>query len=54
MQKRIENVKFSKALARHTQIRDKNPSLGYMCPDDSHQRSPNVPKFEDRSQEKTE
>ena len=37
-----------------TQIRNHNPSLGYICPGEPHQRSPNAPKFEDRSQEETE
>ena len=46
MQKPIQRVKFAKAIARHTKIRDQNPSLGYICP--------NAPKFEDRSQEETE
>ena len=32
----------------------KNPSLGMICPGDPHQRNPNAPKFEDRSQEETE
>ena len=32
----------------------KNPSLGMIRPGDPHQRNPNSPKFEDRSQEKTE
>ena len=54
MQKPIQRVKFSKAIARHTKIRDQNPSLGYICPGEPHQRSPNAPKFEDRSQEETE
>ena len=40
--------------ARHTKIRDQNPSLGYFCPGEPHQRSPNAPKFEDRSQEETD
>ena len=48
MQKPIQRVKFTKAIARHAKIRDQNPSLGYICP------SPNAPKFEDRSQEETE
>ena len=47
----IRRVKFSKAIARHAYIRDQNPALGYICPSDTHQRSPNAPKFEDRSQE---
>ena len=50
MQKPIQRVKFTKAIARHTKIRDQNPSLGYICPGEPHQRSPNAPKFEDRSQ----
>ena len=51
MPKPIQRVKFTKAIARHTKIRDQNPSLGYICPGEPHQRSPNAPKFEDRSQE---
>ena len=54
MQKPIQRVKFTKAIARHTKIRDQNPSLGVICPDEPHERSPNAPKFEDRSQEETE
>ena len=54
MPKPIQRVKFTKAVARHTQIRDQNPSLGYICPGEPHERSPNAPKFEDRSQEETE
>ena len=54
MQKPIHRVKFTKAVARHTKIRDQNPSLGFICPGEPHQRSSNAPKFEDRSQEETE
>ena len=54
MPKPIQRVKFTKAIARHTTIRDQNPSLGYICPGEPHQRSHNAPKFEDRSQEETE
>ena len=54
MPKPIRRVKFTKAIARHTKIRDQNPSLGYICPGEPHERSPNAPKFEDRSQEETE
>ena len=54
MQKPIQRVKFTKAIARHTKIRDQNPSLGYICQGEPHQRSPNAPTFEDRSQEETE
>ena len=53
MPKPIQRVKFTKAIARHTKIRDQNPSLGYICPGEPHERSPNAPKFEDRSQEET-
>ena len=54
MPKPIQRVKFTKAIARLTKIRDQNPSLGYICPGEPHERSPNAPKFEDRSQEETE
>ena len=54
MQKPIQRVKFTKAIARHTKIRDQNPSVGLICPCEPHQRSPNAPKFDDRSQEETE
>ena len=53
MQRPIQRVKFTKAIARHAKIRDQNPSLGYICSFEPHQRSPNAPKFEDRSQEET-
>ena len=54
MQKPIQRVKFTKAIVRHTKLRDHDPSLGKICPREPHQRSPNAPKFEDRSQEETE
>jgi len=54
MQKTIQRVKFTKAITHHTKIRDQNPSLGYICPGEPHERSPNAPKFEDRSLEETE
>ena len=54
MQKPIQRVKFTKAIARDTKIRDQNPSVGLICPGEPHQRSHNAPKFEDRSQEETE
>ena len=54
MPKPIQRVKFTKAIPRHTKIRDQNPSLGYICPGEPHERSPDAPKFEDRSQEETE
>ena len=52
--KPIRCVRFTKAVVRHADIRDPNPSLGMICPGEPHQRSPNAPKFEDRSQEETE
>ena len=47
-------VRFTKAVVRHANIRDQNPSLGMICPGDPHLRNPNAPKFEDRSQEEME
>ena len=41
--KPIQRVKFKKAIARHTKIRDQNPSLGYICPGEPHERSSNAP-----------
>ena len=52
--KPIRCVRFTDAVLRHANIRDQNPSLGMICPGDPHQRNPNPPKFEDRSQEETE
>ena len=43
--KPIQRVKFTKAIALHTKIRDKNPSLGFFCPGEPQERSPNAPKF---------
>ena len=54
MPKPILRVKFKKAIARHTKIRDQNPALGYIFPGALHERCPNAPKFEDRFQEETE
>ena len=34
MQKPIQRVKFTKAIARHADIRNQNPSLGMICPGD--------------------
>ena len=48
--KPIRCVRFTKAVLRHANIRDQNPSLGMICPGDLHQRNPNAPNFEDRSQ----
>ena len=52
--KPIRCVRFTKAVLRHANIRDQNPSLGMIRPDNLHKRSPSAPKFEDRSQEETE
>ena len=52
--KPIRCVQFTKAVLRHANTRDQKPSLGIICPCDPHQRNPNAPKFEDRSQEETE
>ena len=48
MPKPIQRVKFTKAVARHTKIRDQNPPFGHICPSEPHERSPNAPKFEGR------
>ena len=50
----LKPIRFTEAVLRHANIRDQNPSLGMICPGDPHQRNPNAPKFEDRSQEETE
>ena len=47
----IRCVKFTKAVARHADIRKQNRALGMICPSDPHQRNP---KFVDRSQEETD
>ena len=54
IRKPIRCVKFTKAVVRHADIRDQNPSLEMICPGEPHERNPNAPKFEDRSQEETE
>ena len=51
MPKPIQRVKFTKAIARHTKIRDQNSSFGYISPGEPHECSPNAPKCEDRSHE---
>ena len=38
--KPIRCVQFTKAVLRHANIRDQNPSLGMICPGDPHQRNP--------------
>ena len=45
MPKPIQRVKFKKAIARHTKIRDQNPSLGNICPGEPHERSPKHSKI---------
>ena len=40
IRKPIQRVKFTKAVVRHADIRDQNPSLGMICPGDPDQRSP--------------
>ena len=52
--KPIRCVRFTKAVLSHAKIRDQDPSLGMIFPGELDQRSPNAPKFEDRSQEETE
>ena len=54
IRKPIRCVKFTKAVSRHANIRDQNPSLGMICPFDPHQRGPTAPKCEEGSQEETE
>ena len=54
IRKPIRCVQFTKAVVRHADIRDQNPSLGMICPGDPHQRNHNAPNFEDWSQEETE
>ena len=54
IRKPIRCVKFTKAVVRHADIRDQNPSLGMNCPGYPIQRNANAPKFEDRSQKETE
>ena len=54
IRKPIRCVQFTKAVARHADIRDQNPSLGMICPGELHERNPYASKFEDRSQEETE
>ena len=54
IRKPIRCVTLTKAVVRHADIRDQNPSLGMIWPGDPHQRNPSAPKFEDRSQEETE
>ena len=43
--KPIRCVRFTKAVVRHANIRDQNPSLGMICPGDPHQRNPMLPNL---------
>ena len=52
--KPIRCVRLTKTVLHFANIRDQNPSLGIICPDDPHQRNRNAPKLKDRSQEETE
>ena len=52
MQKPIQRVKFTKAIARHTETKILRSDT--FVPGEPHQRSPNAPKLKDRSQEETE
>ena len=54
MPKPIRCVRFTKAVLRNSSDRDRNPSLNRIYLGDPHQRNPNAPNFEDRSQEGTE
>ena len=54
MRKPTRCVRFTEAVLRDAKIGDQNPSPNKSCPGDPHQRSPNTPKFEDRSQGETE
>ena len=54
MPKPIRCVRFTEAVLRNASERDQKPSLSKICPAETHQRNPNAPKFEDRSQEGTE
>ena len=54
IRKPIRCVQFAKAVVRHADFRDQNPSFGTNCPGDPHQRNPIAPKFEDWSQQETE
>ena len=45
MLKPIRCVQFTKAVLRHANIRDQNPTLGMICPGDPHQRNPQCSKI---------
>ena len=52
--KLIRCVRIATAVLRNAKFLDHDPPLNKICNGDFHQRSPNVPKLEDRSQEETE
>ena len=54
MRRPIRRVRFTNNTMRLAKIRDQKPSLNKICPGELHQRNPNAPKLEDRSQEETE
>ena len=54
MQRPIQRVKFTKAIARHKKKSRPKSFARIYFPGEPHQRSPNAPKFEDRFQEETE
>ena len=54
IRKPIRCVKFTKAVPRHADIRDQNPSLGIFAQANLISVTPNASKFEDWSQEETE
>ena len=45
IRKPIRCVQFTKAVVRHADIRDQNPSLGMICPGDPRQRAPTLQKL---------
>ena len=54
IRKPIRCVNFTKSVVRRADIRDQKSIAWNDLPADPHQRNPNAPKFEDRSQEETE
>ena len=54
IRKPIRCVRFTKAVLRHANIQDRNHLLRMIGPGGPHQRNPNAPKLEDRSQKETE
>ena len=54
IRKPIRCVNFTKSVVRRADIRDQKSIAWNDLPGDPHQRNPNAPKFEDRSQDETE